>query len=131
MKKISYIVFLIYYLFGTFCLPMGNFAVVSELPSMYKHCKNSEDKDMNVVDFITDHLLNLDGIFDEHKDGDDQKPHSSSHHAHYIQLVYIKITLFFEIKTVKLFLLDKLQIIKSEDNYVFNFSNFLFRPPLV
>jgi len=67
---------LIYYVFGTFCLPQGNFSVVAELPHMYKHCKATEDKHMNVFDFVTDHLINVDGLFDKHDHGDEQKSHS-------------------------------------------------------
>ena len=31
---------------------------------------------MTPFDFIKDHLINIDGLFDKHEDGDDQKPHS-------------------------------------------------------
>ena len=43
---------------------------------MYQHCKATEDKDMTPLDFITDHLINIDGIFDKHDNGDEQKPHT-------------------------------------------------------
>lgn len=42
---------------------------------MYHHCKTTEHTDMNPIDFITDHLMNWDGIIDQHHDGDDQKSH--------------------------------------------------------
>lgn len=45
------------------------------LPEMYRHCKATEDKDMTPIDFITDHLINIDCMFDNHKNGDEQKPH--------------------------------------------------------
>ena len=37
---------------------------------------------MSAIDFITDHLLNLDGMFDKHEHGDPQKPHNATliHH---------------------------------------------------
>ena len=65
-----------YYFFETFCLPQGDFSVIADLPKMYQHCKATEDKDMTPFDFIKDHLINIDGLFDKHEDGDDQKPHS-------------------------------------------------------
>ncbi|MEP6796142.1 MAG: hypothetical protein ABJB16_17570 [Saprospiraceae bacterium] len=43
---------------------------------MYQHCKATEDKDMTPFDFVTDHLLNIDGLFDKHDGGDQQKPHA-------------------------------------------------------
>lgn len=76
MKQAAAIFILIYYLFGNLCLPMADFSVLPDLPQMYRHCKATEDKDMNAVDFITDHLINIDGAFDRHENGDDQKPHS-------------------------------------------------------
>ena len=55
---------------------MGDFSMLNELPEMYSHCKATEDKDMTPLDFITDHLVNIDGLFDKHENGDKQKPHS-------------------------------------------------------
>lgn len=64
----------LYYLSGNILL-QGNFAALQELPDMYAQCKTEEDPDMNLFDFVTDHLLNLDGLFDAHGDDDHQKPH--------------------------------------------------------
>ena len=46
---------------------MGDFSMLNELPEMYSHCKATEDKDMTPLDFITDHLVNIDGLFDKHE----------------------------------------------------------------
>jgi hypothetical protein len=62
-------------LFGAIILPQSNFNLLMQLPEMYNHCKSTEDKDMNVIDFVTDHLINIDCIFDKHDNGDHQKPH--------------------------------------------------------
>ena len=58
---------------------MGDFATLQDLPDMYRHCKATEDKDMGPIDFITDHLVNIDGLFDKHDNGDEQKPHEPTH----------------------------------------------------
>ena len=50
--------------------------MLNEIPEMYHHCKSTEDKDMTPLDFITDHLVNIDGLFDKHENGDEQKPHT-------------------------------------------------------
>ncbi len=63
------------FLISVLCLPGGDFALFTQLPDLYQHCKATEDPDMNFVDFITDHLINIDGVFDKHAAGDDQKPH--------------------------------------------------------
>ena len=66
---------MLYYTFGSLILPNGDFSVLPDLPKMYQHCKETEHHDMNVFDFITDHLLNIDGLFDAHDNNDEQKSH--------------------------------------------------------
>jgi hypothetical protein len=61
---------------------MGDFAVLADLPAMYQHCKSTEDKDMTPLDFMTDHLVNVDGLFDKHQNSDEQKPHVPFHKNH-------------------------------------------------
>ena len=75
-RQLTAILALVYFSFGTLCLPQGNFSGMSDLPEMYRHCKTYEDRDMTPLDFITDHLVNVDGIFDSHDRGDEQKPHN-------------------------------------------------------
>ncbi len=62
---------------------MGDFSMLQDIPEMYRHCKAVEDKDMTAIDFITDHLVNIDGIFDNHDGGDEQKPHEPKHTVHH------------------------------------------------
>lgn len=84
IKRFISIFLLIYYTFGSLILPEGNFSFLTELPKMYAHCKEFEDKDMNFIDFITDHLINIDGLFDAHNNGDEQKPHSPQPHQNFV-----------------------------------------------
>ncbi|MEZ4875603.1 MAG: hypothetical protein R2793_09220 [Flavobacteriaceae bacterium] len=81
MAKTLKFFFLTFYTLGVFCLPMGNFSILKELPGMYSYCKANEHPDMNLFDFITDHILNIDGIFDKHQNNDDQKSHIPIHHT--------------------------------------------------
>jgi hypothetical protein len=74
LKKVVNIFILAFYSFGTFCLLLGNFSMLQEIPEMYHHCKSTEDKDMTLLDFITGHLINIDGLFDKHEYRDEQKP---------------------------------------------------------
>ncbi len=75
MRKYFFILYACFYYAGTICLPMGDFSAMTTLPDMYRHCKEFEDKDMTAIDFISDHLINIDCIFDKHENGDEQKPH--------------------------------------------------------
>lgn len=127
-RQIS-IFLLVYYLFGILCLPQGDFSVLADLPRMYQHCKTTEDKDMTPLDFITDHLINIDGLFDKHNNGDEQKPHSPVpfHHS-------ISQTIF--INKLQAVLPTNANFNKNENTiyidklYFFNFTSFLFRPPI-
>ena len=94
MKKIVYLFLLVFYSFGTFCLPLGDFSVIADLPQMYHHCKTTEDKDMSPIEFVTDHLLNIDGLFDGHQHGDAQKPHRPLQHNHPTQTVFSYIATY-------------------------------------
>lgn len=88
MKKGISIFILLYYTLGQLILPCGDFSALPDLPRMYAHCKETEHHDMNPFDFITDHLINIDGLFDAHDNGDEQKPHQPfplQHHQFQVQ----------------------------------------------
>lgn len=78
IKQFSVIFLTGYFLFGSLCLPNGDFSYIVDLPDMYRHCKAAEDHDMGPIDFLTDHLINIDGVFDKHTNGDHQKPHQNT-----------------------------------------------------
>ena len=82
VKKISLICLAAYFLLGQMLLPNSDFAVLPNLSAMYAHCQATEDKDLTVFDFITDHLINIDGVFDAHDNGDEQKPHKPFNFTH-------------------------------------------------
>jgi len=35
---------------------MGDFAMLKDLPEMFRHCKATEDRDLNVFEFLTEHV---------------------------------------------------------------------------
>jgi hypothetical protein len=120
---------LTYYFFGTFCLPQGDFSVIGDLPEMYQHCKATEDKDMTPLDFITDHLINIDGIFDKHDNGDEQKPHTPIQ-LHHTLAQPTFITQRFEITFQKPLPHKNDFPIYTEGFYFSDFTSFVFRPPI-
>ncbi|MEO8085734.1 MAG: hypothetical protein ABI763_02880, partial [Bacteroidota bacterium] len=62
MARFISILILSYYVAVNLCLPQGDFSAVVDLPQMYRHCKSTENKDMTPFDFVTDHLINIDGL---------------------------------------------------------------------
>ncbi|MDP3353300.1 MAG: hypothetical protein Q8S44_06145 [Flavobacteriaceae bacterium] len=129
MKKGIYFFMLAFYSFGTFCLPKGDFSVITDLPKMYQQCKTLEDKDLTPLDFITDHLLNIDGLFDKHCNGDEQKPHqprlnysnyqTTFYFFNHLTFSFIKFYPFIDKPTISL-----INFISS--NYIAK----IFRPPI-
>uniref|UniRef100_UPI0040480F69 hypothetical protein n=1 Tax=Mariniflexile sp. TaxID=1979402 RepID=UPI0040480F69 len=83
MKIIFTNFFIILYATGTIVFPMSDFGLMGDMPRLYENCKDLEDKDMTVVDFFTDHLLNFDCMIDDHQNGDSQKPHKPIKHNNY------------------------------------------------
>lgn len=130
MTRLTSILLLTYYIFGTFCLPQGDFSAIAELPKMYEHCKATEDKDMTPLDFFTDHLINIDGLFDKHDNGDTQKPHSpvQFHRVHgHTNFVSQQLKVSF----VKPIALKSNFPIYTDRYYFSDYSPFVFRPPIV
>lgn len=79
VKQVSSLLFAAHFFLGGILLPQGNFDTITQLPEMYRHCRATEDRDMDLLDFITDHLLDIDSHFDPHGEGDDQKSHQPCH----------------------------------------------------
>jgi len=77
-NKIIFILTSVYFLAGTILLPQGDFSALSQLKGMYHHCKTIEDPDIDLADFITEHLLNLDDMGEEKEEADEHElPHNS------------------------------------------------------
>ena len=82
---------------------------------------------MGPMDFITDHLLNLDGMFDKHVHGDPQKPHNPSlvHHQ-LIPTLLVPVTSISQKADVKIVCIT----IVNYDNFIASgFTSQLLRPP--
>ena len=71
---------LAFYTLETLCLPMGDFSMLKDLPEMFRHCKATEDSDLNVFEFLIEHVSPIGELIEgtEHgpeEDGD--KPHQA------------------------------------------------------
>lgn len=131
MAKTIHIILFFYYSLGTICLPMGNFSAIAELPEMYRHCKATEDKDMTPFDFITDHLINIDGLFDKHDNGDEQKPHQPIQNEHYSQLIAFQFVSAFTFCATNFFVEKNINPIRSDNFIPSDYISKIFRPPIV
>jgi hypothetical protein len=69
----------VYFIAGNILLPQGDFAAIAQLPAMYQHCKTTEDPDINLPDFIIEHLLNIEDT-DEDSDGHELPHHPIAFH---------------------------------------------------
>lgn len=128
MRKLLLILTLVYYSIGSLVLPASDFSIIPELPQLYSHCKATEDKDMNFADFITDHLINIDGIFDQHKNGDEQKPHKNQEHQINSTFVFLPSQVSIPLTTKITTSPDKIQF--ADTKYCFDFVGNVFRPPI-
>lgn len=128
MRKLFSILTLVYYSIGSLILPTSDFSIIPELPQMYEHCKATEDKDMNFSDFITDHLLNIDGIFDQHENGDEQKPHQNQKHQLITFFLFVPSPVNITATTKITSSSDKIHI--TNNNYFFEIVGNIFRPPI-
>lgn len=109
---------------------MGDFSVLQDIPEMYRHCKATEDKDMTPLDFITDHLINIDGVFDKHDNGDEQKPHTPNPTQHHGQSQVTFITYFaFTISTFHP--MEVKPVIPLVNFIQSDYISKIFRPPIV
>jgi hypothetical protein len=131
MKQLTVIGLLFYYAIGTLCLPMGDFSILPTLPKMYQHCKATEDCDMTPLDFITDHLINIDGIFDNHDSGDDQKPHQPFNYQNITLTLFVPTIQELNIPVTSFSAIEKKSIIyKVDTGFASDYFSKKFRPPI-
>ena len=128
MRKLICILTLVYYSIGSLILPASDFSIIPELPHLYSHCKATEDKDMNFSDFITDHLMNIDGIFDKHEKGNEQKPHKNFEHQINSTFVFLPSQVSIPLTNKFTFSSDKIKF--ADNKYYFDFVVNVFRPPI-
>lgn len=116
---------------GSILLPFGDFSATDHIANMYKHCKETEDKDMTIVDFVTDHLVNIDGLFDEHSHGDDQKPHHFPNQQHLSHVVFFFTSPSFDVPMARpvYFISKAKKYALVHSLYSFSFYNKIFHPP--
>ena len=133
MKSAFKIFILFYYSLGTLFLPLGDFSTLQDIPKMYNNCKEHEHHDMTPIDFITDHLINIDGLFDKHDNGDEQKPHKNIDFtfSNFTATLFFQEVNTFEFKSIKVTIENSIVISNYKKAiYTFNHTPSIFRPPI-
>ncbi|MBW7886767.1 MAG: hypothetical protein H3C35_00220 [Bacteroidetes bacterium] len=128
MKSFLIYIFSFHIFFGASFLPFGDFTSLANLPEWYSHCKAAEDADMTPIDFITDHLINIDGLFDKHDNGDHQKPHQPFHYTNTAPIVTGVLPYSITLANPPA---SRIITGGSQLLYEFRFTSSIFHPPLV
>jgi len=85
---------------------------------------------MTAIDFLTDHLVNIDCLFDNHDKGDQQKPHSPiqiQHNGKTIVSISVIYKVTFSPRTSIKINLTSIPLFFLPEGY----SLKIFRPPIV
>jgi len=131
LKKAVIIFLTLYYGFATVFFPMSDFSMVKELPKMYQHCKETEDPSLTILDFFTEHLIDIDAVFEGHEEDKSEKPHQNQ--ISQITTYCVQITTPQEaVNNSKTYFQDKEQkkYCNYQNNYSFIFNGEILHPPI-
>lgn len=99
---------------------------------MYQHCKETEDPNLTVLDFFTEHLIDFDEFLEGHEEDKSEKPHQSHVNQitnYCVQLVTPQQT----ISNARTYCEHTSQKKYSnyQNNYSFIFNGEILHPPIV
>jgi hypothetical protein len=129
MQKLLGFILLCYFLSGTLLLPQGDFATLPDLPKMYAHCRDTEDKDLEVPEFIISHLLLMDDLLGEVPEPDD-KPHQPVQFHHIYSPILVEVHQVIHLVVQPLAAKNEPSVF-SNDIYLSDYPVSVFRPPIV
>jgi len=135
LKKFASIGLVTFYLLGTLVLPLGDFSVVKGLPAAFQHCKATENKDLNVFEFLAEHVCGIGQLIEEtehefelDKDGD--KPHAPIQFSFEQQQI---ICFYQQVKVLAIKPVSELLPVSvlNDKVYISDYISKIFRPPIV
>ena len=129
LQKFFTTLLLCYFLLGTLLLPQGDFASLPDLPKMYAHCKATEDSDLNVFDFVEEHLLMIDDLMVE-----DSEPQDRPHQPVQFHHIYAPVTVAVpqQIAIVEHpAIIEKTSMPIFDEIYLSDYPSSVFRPPIL
>jgi hypothetical protein len=136
MRKFLVIFFLSFYASGTLLFPLGDFSFAGNIGAIYNQCKG-EDPDINIPDFVFEHLLNLGSIiaqFEQEADEENERPHQPLQLLQSFSqtLVTVGQPLRFEVRPAVVFPGRKQSYPLYRDDFIpHGFLSEVFRPPSV
>ena len=129
MQKLLGVILFSYFLSGTLLLPQGDFATLPDLPRMYAHCRDTEDHDLTIPDFIEEHLFVMDDLMGELPEPED-KPHQPVEFHHIYAPVTIAVRQNLKIEEPALPLIRQ-NVPIVDDVFLSDYPSSVFRPPIL
>ena len=129
MQKLLGVILFSYFLSGTLLLPQGDFATLPDLPRMYAHCRDTEDHDLTIPDFIEEHLFVMDDLMGELPEPED-KPHQPVEFHHVYLPVTIAVRQNLKIEEPSLPLIRQ-NVPIVDDFFLSDYPSSVFRPPIL
>ena len=128
MQRLFVLLLFLYFSLGTLLLPQGDFSTLPDIPKMYAHCKATEDYDMDIPDFIAEHLFQINDLMGEVPDPND-KPHQPVQFHHLFSPITVAVRGFVVVARQD-FALEKNDRIVIDEKYLSDFPASVFRPPI-
>jgi hypothetical protein len=112
---------------------MGDFAVLKDLPEMFRHCKATEDRDLDVFEFFTEHVFPIGQLIEgtEHEPEEDgDKPHTPIHDINFGQITATVVSKF-AFSTMRFYHMDVNEHSIHQDTFfASDYISKIFRPPI-
>lgn len=113
---------------------MGDFAMLKDLPEMFRHCKATEDRDLNVFEFLTEHVSPIGQLIEgaEHEaEEDGDKPHEPIQSINCGQITVFVISQFAFSITQFYHTNLKQHPIHNDTFFASDYISKIFHPPIV
>jgi hypothetical protein len=134
-KQLVNLLLLAFYCFGIFCLPMGDFSVIKDLPGMYRHCKTNEEADLTISEFLFEHVSGVGQLWEgfehefiepEEKGNNEHTPLPYNFEQQQIVCIYYSA----KVPSLRHFKAADLAPIAYQRSYASRYVCYIFRPPM-
>ena len=130
IKKGIAIVLSIYFMLSSTLLPKGDFALLTDLPAMYQRYTQIDDpKDIGVIDFMFDYLLNAEAILGADNYNSRPVPYNAVQFQHEANFLTCVIPHTYP-QFLTVITLNTTHYISDEKLTPTAFANEILRPPL-
>lgn len=127
--KTLVIILFAYFVAGAMFLPEGDFSTLPDMPKMYASCK-LEDPEMSLPDFISEHLLAIDGLIDDDGAEPGEKPHKPIQFNHQFAQIIITAKQF-SLQIQEAPVAEPQLSVPANSICLAGYTASVFRPPIV